>query len=368
MAAPAVTTTARAGVLLWHKRRTLLWLLALAIAGPIALALLVVALIAPNAGDSQPGQFRPSALAFRDIPPTYLNAYQAAGTHYGLGWEYLAAIGKIETDHGRLMAAGVRFGVNFAGCCAGPMQFLITGAGGGTWGAYGVDGNRDGKRDVYDPQDAIPAAGRYLQASGAPGDWDRALFAYNHASWYVADVKHQAQLYRGRPVAAPGTLAGVGDPDAAALASNPKITWAHPLPQLVDLGSGRVSPRLISLLALVAQRHQVTITALASDHYPGTNHEAGRAADIAIVDADNCYPPHRSGGCWKLAQELDRIEACLHPTELIYYFDPGPSPDSFAKHDHDDHIHVGYDGPLGPEHYDADVGACSNTALTGSRG
>jgi hypothetical protein len=368
MPAPAAIGAARAGALVWQNRRALLWLLALTVAGPLAIALLVVVLLAGSGGNSQLGQFRPSALALRDIPRAYLSAYQAAGTRNELGWEYLAAIGKIETDHGRSMAAGVRSGVNFAGCCAGPMQFLITGPGGGTWGAYGVDGNRDGRKDVYDLADAIPAAGRYLQASGAPGDWDRAIFAYNHASWYVADVKHQAQLYRGSPVAAPGTLTGVGNPDAAAVASNPKITWAHPLPQLGDLRSGRVSPRLTSLLALVAQRHEITITALASDHYPGTNHEAGRAADIAIVDADNCYPPHKSGGCWTLAQELDRLSGCLHPTELIYYFDPGPSPDSFAKHDHDDHIHVGYDGPLGPKHYDADASACSNTALTGSRG
>src|SRR4051794_11605908 len=143
MAAPAVTTTARAGVLLWHKRRALLWLLALVIAGPLALALLVVTVIAPNAGDSQLGQFRPSALALRDIPPAYLSAYEAAGAHYGLGWEYLAAIGEIETDHGRSTAAGVRSGVNAAGCCAGPMQFSIVGSP-STWDRYRVDDNRDG--------------------------------------------------------------------------------------------------------------------------------------------------------------------------------------------------------------------------------
>jgi hypothetical protein len=146
MAAPAVTTTAHAGVLLWHKRRALLWLLALAIAGPLALALLVVALIAPNAGDSQLGRFRPSALALRDIPPAYLSAYEAAGRHYGLGWEYLAAIGKIETDHGRSTAVGVSNGVNAAGCCAGPMQFSIAGSP-STWDRYGVDGNRDARTD-----------------------------------------------------------------------------------------------------------------------------------------------------------------------------------------------------------------------------
>jgi hypothetical protein len=128
-----------------------------------------------------------------------------------------------------------------------------------------------------------------------------------------------------------------------------------------------VSPRLITLLALIAQRHRVTITALASDHYPGTNHEAGRAADIAIVDGVNCYPPDRSGGCWTLAQQLDRLEGCLHPTELIYYYDPGPSPDSFARPDHDDHIHVGFDGPLSARAYDPDTAPCSPAALTGRR-
>ena len=140
-----------------------------------------------------------------------------------------------------------------------------------------------------------------------------------------------------------------------------------PVAQLTDLRSGRVSPRLIALLALVAHHHRVTITALASDHYPGTNHEAGRATDIAIVDGDNCYPPHRSGGCWTLAQQLDRLEGCLHPTELIYYFDPGPSPDSFARPDHDDHIHVAFDGPLGARTYDPTTAPCSPGAITGKR-
>jgi murein DD-endopeptidase MepM/ murein hydrolase activator NlpD len=65
-----------------------------------------------------------------------------------------------------------------------------------TWAAYGVDGNRDGRRDVMDPEDAIPGAARYLKASGAPGDWRGALFAYNHADWYVQQVLDQAERYR----------------------------------------------------------------------------------------------------------------------------------------------------------------------------
>ena len=53
---------------------------------------------------------------------------------------------------------------------------------GNAWATYGTDGNGDGRRDVYDPADAIPAAGGYLRAAGAPGDYRAALFAYNHAA------------------------------------------------------------------------------------------------------------------------------------------------------------------------------------------
>lgn len=166
---------------------------------------------------------------------------------------------------------------------------------------------------------------------------------------------------------AAGGLRGIGSPDAGELASNPNITFANAFAQLHDLRLGRISPRLVALLSTIAERRKITITALASDHAPGTNHEAGRAADIAIVDNDNCLPPDRAGACWQLAQELDRIEGCLHSTELIYFFDPGPSPDSFAKSDHDDHIHVGWDGPPGPKTYDPDTAPCSQQALTASR-
>ena len=138
-----------------------------------------------------------------------------------------------------------------------------------------------------------------------------------------------------------------------------------------------MSPRLVSLLALIAQTHKITIFALASDHGPGTNHEAGRAADIAIVDDDNCQPPDRAGACWELAVSLARIRGCLHPTETIYYFDPDPGfqdangdggDDSFARSDHDDHIHVGYDQAtaMGVRHYAPDIPPCSPAALTGN--
>src|SRR3954464_9437616 len=115
----------------------------------------------------QSGGYGPSSEATAQIPQAYLQLYQHAGERYGIDPWILAAIGKIETDHGRSTAPGVRAGVNTYGCCAGPMQFSITPSP-STWDAYGVDGNHDGTKSPYDPEDAIPAAARYLRAAGAP--------------------------------------------------------------------------------------------------------------------------------------------------------------------------------------------------------
>jgi hypothetical protein len=139
----------------------------------------------------------PSAAARADIPTGYLRLYrQAAGRCPGLSWAVLAAIGKVESDHGRSRLPGVRSGWNTAGA-AGPMQFGIgTGRAGNAWARYGADFDRDGRTSVYDPGDAIPAAAGYLCAAGAPRRLDRALHAYNHSWAYVAKVKATAARYR----------------------------------------------------------------------------------------------------------------------------------------------------------------------------
>lgn len=71
------------------------------------------------------------------------------------------------------------------------MQFLAS-----TWTNVGVDGNGDGVKDRYDPEDAIPGAANYLKMEGAPEDFRSALLAYNNAGWYVDDVLAQAEEYR----------------------------------------------------------------------------------------------------------------------------------------------------------------------------
>jgi peptidoglycan DL-endopeptidase CwlO len=98
----------------------------------------------------------------------------------------LAAIGKVESDHGRIRLPGVRSGSNWAGVC-GPMQIgCVPGSkAGNAWARYG-----HGR--PHDPAAAIPAAARYLVDHGARRDLDRALFAYNHSRAYVARVKQLA--------------------------------------------------------------------------------------------------------------------------------------------------------------------------------
>jgi hypothetical protein len=175
----------------------------------MALALVLVAVIAAIGGASVGGagvggdgggDDGVSALAEREIPALYLRLYEQAARRYGLDWAILAGIGKVECDHGRDPAPSCtqQGAVNSAGA-GGPMQFLAS-----TWAQYGVDADGDGPPDRWDPADAIYGAANYLRASGAPGDYEQAIFAYNHASWYVAEVESWAARYRGASSAGEG--------------------------------------------------------------------------------------------------------------------------------------------------------------------
>jgi murein DD-endopeptidase MepM/ murein hydrolase activator NlpD len=131
------------------------------------------------------------------IPPFLLPIYQAAGIQYGVRWEILAAINEIETDYGR------NLNVSSAGAL-GWMQFMPS-----TWRVYGVDANGDDVKDPYNPVDAIFAAARYLRAAGAETDIRKAVFAYNHADWYVDSVLLRAQVIGGLPSNLVGSLTGL---------------------------------------------------------------------------------------------------------------------------------------------------------------
>ena len=131
------------------------------------------------------------------IPPFLLSIYQGCGTQYGIPWQVLAAINRIET------AFGTNLNVSSAGA-VGWMQFLPS-----TWEAYGTDANGDRRKDPYNPWDAICAAARYLRAAGGTEDLRRAIFAYNHADWYVEEVLLYAGQYGKLPPDLIGALNGL---------------------------------------------------------------------------------------------------------------------------------------------------------------
>ena len=131
---------------------------------------------------------RPQQITVHRKARTYRELYiESARYCPGLPWQVLAAIGQVESGHGR------NVGPSSAGAL-GPMQFLPS-----TWAYSGVDGDGDGKADIMNPYDAVPAAALYLcragAADGPQGLYD-AIFSYNHADWYVKEVLALAARYR----------------------------------------------------------------------------------------------------------------------------------------------------------------------------
>ena len=155
------------------------------------------------------------------VPQRALYAYGAADLELrdsqpdcGLTWNTLAAIGKVESNHGRFGGAAVDddgralpeiIGLPLDGSpgvkriedtdggeldrdtefdrAVGPMQFIPT-----TWAIFGTDADGDDIDDPHDIDDAALAAGRYLCAGDrtvADGDgWWAALYAYNRSVVY----------------------------------------------------------------------------------------------------------------------------------------------------------------------------------------
>ncbi len=140
-------------------------------------------------GDAAIEVLRPEvAKARAGKPRNYRELYiDSARYCKGLSWTVLAAIGQVESGHGR------HLGPSSAGAL-GPMQFLPS-----TWAAYGVDGDKDGRADIMNPFDAVPSSAAYLCRFGAnkgPQGLYDAIFAYNHADWYVRKVLAISEQYR----------------------------------------------------------------------------------------------------------------------------------------------------------------------------
>ena len=174
-----------------------------------------------------PGQPRQNSLTSPPltIPADIKTDYVRAANRYKIPWTLLAGVGMEETAHGRNTHA------SSAGA-QGLMQFMPA-----TWSTYGVDGDGDGRADITNDADSAMSAANYLTAAGATkgeAGVKRALFAYNHADWYVNDVLYYAAKYGGGTVLGSpvdcGTGAGSGNPGLPALTSaraKTVLTWAE---------------------------------------------------------------------------------------------------------------------------------------------
>jgi hypothetical protein len=181
-------------------------ILVVGVLGALALfigSLLGIAVVlggAPGCGAGEPMVGLAPAVP-RRLDPLYDGA--AERFHLGeKGPAVLAAINFVETD----------FGTDVATSSAGAegwMAFLPS-----TFEEWGVDGNGDGVKDIFNPADAIYSAANYLHDSGAPGDWEKAVFAYNHADWYVEKVLADAARFTLQGEAQSGSACASAAADA----------------------------------------------------------------------------------------------------------------------------------------------------------
>jgi membrane-bound lytic murein transglycosylase B len=161
-----------------------------------------------------------SSCASSGVPPVLIPIYQRAAAKYGLGPQgpaVLAGINEVETGFGSNM------GPSSAGAL-GWMQFMPA-----SWDEYGLDANGDGVADPYNPEDAIFAAASYLSIAGMPADTYGAIFAYNHADWYVSEVLANAGCYAGEVGGAGFDAAGLG-PQIQVLKCSPAPDWKNEVP------------------------------------------------------------------------------------------------------------------------------------------
>jgi Transglycosylase SLT domain len=269
------------------------------------------------------------------IPAGYLNAFETAAARYELGkrgvWT-LTAIARLESNFGRGMSKRQLR-------TEGPL-----GLDGMEWSRYAVDGDKDGRLRHGDIDDSAATLARLLWSRGGI---DAGVFTHNQASWYVDAVESEAGRLEGKCAAAPGDWA-IALPGAVAAQINwGNLTLSNEL-ELQDIQNGVLDQRIVALLAVMTQDHQITISSLRSDHSQMTasgnvsNHYYGRAMDIAAVDGVSCTDVSPSAPCAQLGYALAQMSEPLHPTELIYCFDLDGYGPAFALADHCDHIHAGF--------------------------
>lgn len=279
-------------------------------------------------------------LAVQDAPepPGFLKPiYKAAGRKHGVPWQVLASINEIETQYGRLL------GPSPAGAL-GWMQFMPA-----TWQAFGVDANGDGRKDPDNPRDAIFAAARYLEASGARKDLPRAIYAYNHAEWYVQAVLLRAREMRWR---------------------DPKVTkllrlrrWQLERKVLADerieiygcgredIAKHRIDRRVLLTLRFLADAgFHPTVSSLQCGRdgiYTKSgnisHHVVGAAVDISAINGEPILGNQGPGSLTEaVVRRLLTLHGFMAADQIISLIEVRGARSTIAMGDHADHIHIGF--------------------------
>ena len=279
------------------------------------------------------------------IPRFLVKLYKQAGKRYEIPWPILAAINEIETDFGRNVA------VSSAGA-VGWMQFMPA-----TWKAYGVDADRNGKKDPDNPRDAIFAAARYLQASGAPQNMRRAIFAYNRAGWYVDSVLMRAERIAAQQGERSQALTKLFETSGRRLErqvlADPRITLYECGRE--DIAAGRIDRRVLVLLRFLAWSGlHPTVSSLQCGHGYYTKsgnvsqHSSGNAVDISAINNVPIAGNQGSGSVTEATiRELLTLRGVMRADQIISLMTFKGADNTLAMSDHADHIHVGF-APLKP--------------------
>jgi len=270
----------------------------------------------------------------KEIPANYLPWLARATAKYELGprgFSILAAVHKIESDFGRSPLPGVAPGTKNSAGAMGPGQFLEE-----SWPPFGVDADGDGDKDPYSVPDSVFATANVLHTEGAPANWHDAIFAYNHAEWYVNDVLAQAEAYQGEVVC---RLVGM----PAGPVALGRIDWND------TFGPWGGAQKFAELAVRIARRNgcsvvsakratETTASGGVSDHWEGARHSYA-------VDLDDCDLTFPGGAADRTAREIAAAFDLPGHTGVVSAYRGRYRIQllwqTYVGGDHYDHVHVG---------------------------
>lgn len=280
------------------------------------------------AGATVPASCGSSSLDEDHVPPELIPLFTQAAAKYRLGSEgppVLAALTKVESGFGKYL------GPSSAGAI-GWTQFMPA-----TWRQYGVDADGDGRRDPMSAPDAIHSAANYLSALGAPRDWRRALYGYNHAGWYVDLVLEEARkvVLEPSPGGDPDLLACAGT-DLVAAAGGGRLVGGGRIVAIPGEPGETIDERLVTDVLLLRERYRFSVT----DGYATSGHEAAGEHPLGLA-VDLVPGPT---GTW---DDIDALARWAEPTQ------GRPRPpfrwvgyDGDRNHGRGHHLHLSWDhGP-----------------------